>query len=456
MNRTAREWEWLKHTIEPALLSRHLPMDASPSIERIQAQAVKRQQIAFCVLTLIVIAALLLLHIHFAVLLGEPSLSVMTVLSVAFLTKVAECVWLVRHRDGLSENAARMSTAVSIVGIFVLAAVSVILTDRDDAPYFVLLSIAILQCAYRFALAYTCATIAAAIAMTFAWTQHFYRLHPPVRTSEFLEAGMTSVIYCLMGLLVWYLVNQLELSRTRIYEYMAELASTRQKLLLEEKLAAVGRLASGIAHEIRNPVGMIASSLSTATDPDLAQRDRDEMFAIATRESRRLEALTVNFLTYARPASPEPTSVPIVEILNHVASMTKIRAADRSIAVRYDPWDDVKVEIDLSQIESALLNLALNAVDATPNGGTITFRTHLDKNQIAIEVENTGRAISPEHLLRIFEPFFTTKPAGTGLGLAIARAVAQAHRGDLYVSKNENDSVVFRLVLPLALSYEQI
>lgn len=426
-----------------------------PPIERIEAQALRRQQIAFCILTLTVLAALLFLHSYFASLLGKPSRSVFVILAVAFSTKVLEIAWLWRQKAGIAENAARLTTILSVVGIFVLTAALVVLTDRDDAPYFVLLSIPILQCAYRFGIVATLTVVASAIGMIFWWAEHFFRLHPPPRPTEFLEAGMISVIYCLMGSLVWYLVSQLELKQSRLYRNMEELQSTREKLAVEEKLAAVGRFASGIAHEIRNPVAMIASSLATAAYPQADSAEREEMFAIAAREAKRLESLTNDFLTYARPTRPQRSPFPIADILGHVASIARARAAERSIDVVCEPWDDVTLEIDPTQIEGALVNLSLNALDATPQGGRVVFRTRKDQRDLSIEIENSGAAIPEATLLRIFEPFFTTKPTGTGLGLAIARRVADAHGGELRVSKNQEGAVAFAITLSMPRTEEE-
>ena len=422
-------------------------MSKSPAIERIEAQALRRQQIAFCVLTTFLIAALLLLHTHFAYLLGEPSEGVILILAFAFSVKVIEWIWLWRQNSGISERAARTATVISIAALFLLAAVLAVLTDRDDVPYFVLLAIPILQCAYRFGLIATVLTIAASVGMIFSWSQHFFTAHPPARPTEILESGMISLIYCLMGMLVWYLVHQLEIKQSRLYRNMMELEVTREKLLSEERLAAVGRLASGVAHEIRNPVAMIASSLATAAHPSADLDEREEMFAIAAREAKRLEILTNEFLNYARPSVPQRSAFPMAEVLNHVVNMTRMRGAERSIEVVCQPWNEIMVEIDASQVEGALVNLSFNAIDATPDGGRITFRTRTDDSMLAIDVENSGPAIAEPNLLRVFEPFFTTKPSGTGLGLAIARTVARAHGGDLWVSQNLDGAVVFTMTL---------
>jgi signal transduction histidine kinase len=416
-------------------------------IERIEAQAFRRQQIAFSLLTLFVLAVLLALHTLFASLLGEPTRAVISFLGLAFSLKVLEVIWLQGRQDGITEDEAKLESSISIVGLFVLTGLLAFFTNRDDAPYFVLLAIAILQCAYHFGLLPTVISIVASIGMMFAWILHYFAIHPPPRPTEYLQSGMISVIYSLMGPLVWYLVNQLKEKQNRLYEKRAELESAQERLVAEEKLAAVGRLASGIAHEIRNPVAMIASSLATAAYPAADSAEREEMFLIAAREAKRLENLTAEFLTYARPSKPQRSAILFGDVLRHIADVTKMRAASRSIEVACEMSCDVAVEVDALQVEGALLNLSLNAIDATPDGGRIKLRTRLEGSALRIDVENSGMKIPDAYLERVFEPFFTTKSSGTGLGLAIARAVAIAHGGDVWISANRDGSVVFTMTL---------
>jgi signal transduction histidine kinase len=258
---------------------------------------------------------------------------------------------------------------------------------------------------------------------------------------------MISVIYMLMGLIVWFLVNQLKSNQTKLSTSLAELRATRERLVAEEKLAAVGRLASGIAHEIRNPVAMITSALSTAAHPSTVDEERREMFAIAARESERLEHLTTDFLTYARPSVPQRSRVFINELLSYIGDVTKMYAAKRSITVTSNLTTELPANVDASLVEGALLNLTLNAVDATPVDGSIELSAVIDESVLRIEIKNSGQAISPVDLERIFEPFFTTKPTGTGLGLAIARGIARAHGGDVWVSNNQYGCVTFAMTL---------
>lgn len=413
----------------------------------LEQESFKKQQTAFCVLTLFVIAVLLLLHTLFASLLGTPSRGVVAILGASFFLKVVELVWLQGQSGGISEKTLRIESGISIVGLFVLAIILIFLTDRDDAPYFVLLAIPILQAAYHFGLAATTTTILSSGGVIFYWMHHYFSKHPPPLAGEYLEAGMLSVIFGLMGFLVWFLVNQLKRQQLRLQENMATLEATREKLIVEEKLAAIGRLAGNIAHEIRNPVAMISSSLETASHPGADGPTREEMLQIAAKEADRLARLTTEFLTYARPSAPQRYPVSVGDLISYTGAVIKAHAENRSIQVSQSIGEDVSIEADSTQVEGALLNLALNGIDATSRSGSLHLACFRAGPFVQIDVTNSGKPIPDTDLPHIFEPFYSTKPNGTGLGLAIARRVAQAHGGDLWVSCNKEGRVVFSLTL---------
>jgi two-component system, NtrC family, sensor histidine kinase HydH len=418
-----------------------------PTQEGIPVEVLCRQKSIFSVITLVVVAVLLVMHTIFASILGRPSVSVVLLLGVALALSFAEWVWLRNRGQKLTERAVKIESCISIAIAFVMAALLTYITDRDESPYFVLLAIPILQCAYVFGLFSTILTIAAADGMIFLWLRHFFALHPPARVSQYLEGGMLSVIYMQMGLLVWFLVDRLKTNQVKLSATLEDLKTTRELLISEEKLAAVGRLASGIAHEIRNPVAMISSSLSTASHPETEVEVREEMFTIAAQESKRLEHLTADFLTYARPSLPNRSPILMRDLLSYIASATKAYAEKRSVNVSCELLEEYPIEIDVAQVEGALLNLVLNAIDATGEGGIIRLSATSDGDVLCVNVQDSGRAIPIPDLDRIFEPFFTTKSTGTGLGLAIARGAARAHGGDLWLRNNQDGSVIFSMSL---------
>jgi signal transduction histidine kinase len=281
----------------------------------------RKQQTAFCVLTLFVLAMLLLLHILFAFVVSQPSLPVVAVLGLSFALRLVELGWLQSRRDPLSERAAKLDGAVSILTLFILAGLLAWLTNRDHSPYQVLLAIPVLQSACLFGLPVTVLAIVAADGTIFLWLRHYFSLHPQPSGGEYLEAGMLAIV----GVLMWILARLLRAHQTALSSALIDLQNARESLVREEKLAAVGRLASGIAHEIRNPVAMIASAITTVADTATDVKEREEMFAIASRQARRLEILTTEFLTYARPSVPRRSLILVTDLLSAIASGTHPR-----------------------------------------------------------------------------------------------------------------------------------
>lgn len=411
-------------------------------------EAFRRQETAFAILNLFVLAVLLLLHSVFSPLLGELSPILLIVLGAAFLLKMLELLALWSRLWPLSAPWANGAVWISISLNMAFAILLTSLTNRVDSPYFVLLALPVLQAAYHFRLAACIGVIAAADSIIFFWVWHFGTAHPPLFIGEYFEAGVISLLYALMGSMAWLLVNQLRKDQRRLAENLTELERTREKLVIEEKLAVAGRLSSAIAHEIRNPVAIINSSLTTAERPGLEEHGRKEMYSIARSEAARLEKLTGEFLSYARPAQPQRSPTALAEVLGYIVEIARVQASKRDIVISLEAESDLLANIDRDQIQRALLNLLLNAVDATPSAGHVVVRGHRSAgNPLEIQVENTGEAIAQEVLSRIFEPFFTTKPQGTGLGLAISRNIARAHGGDLAVLRNEPGCVCFAISL---------
>ena len=420
----------------------------TPGLARFDFDSFRQQHMVFATLNLFVLGALLLVHALFASLLGEPSPALLITLGTAFLLKMLELLWLWAGVRSLSESLADALVWSSLCLNIGLAVVLTFLTDRGDSPYFVLLAFPVLQAAYRFRLPTCIGVIIVSDSMTFFWVWHFAKFHPATYAVEYLEAGVISLVYALMGLLVWLLVNQLRRDQNRLTHSLDELGNARERLLVEERLAAVGRLSSAVAHEIRNPVAIIASSLVTAERPEAPEQQRKEMYSIARDEAARLEKLTSDFLSYARPIQPARSRIVLSEVVGYIAEIAKVHGIKRDISISVESENGQSANLDRGQIQGALLNLVLNAIDATPTGGTVAVRSRrLSASRLEIQVENAGAPISSTVLSRIFEPFYTTKPHGTGLGLAIAKNVAKAHGGDLVVACNEPGHVCFAMTV---------
>jgi two-component system, NtrC family, sensor histidine kinase HydH len=411
-------------------------------------ESFSQQAIVFATLNLFVLAALLLLHSLFSSLLGQPSPALLVTLGAAFLFKMLELLWLWAGVPTLSKALADIVVWTSISMNIVLAGLLTFLTNRADSPYFVLLALPILQAAYCFSLPACIGVILVANSTTFFWVWHFAESHPRTHAAEFLEDGAVSVVYALMGLLVWVLVNQLRSDQRKLAGNLRELERTRERLVVEEKLAVVGRLSSAVAHEIRNPVSIIASSLVTADRPEVGEQQRREMLAIARSEAARLEKLTSDFLSYARPSQPKRNQVAVAHVLGYITEIAGVHASKKEIRITVEGDEGLRANVDRELLQRALLNLLLNAIDATPVGGQVAVRSSRPSTQnVEVQVENSGDSIPKEVLSRIFEPFYTTKPHGTGLGLAISRNIARVQGGDLNVARNEPGHVCFTMTV---------
>lgn len=225
-----------------------------------------------------------------------------------------------------------------------------------------------------------------------------------------------------------------------------------QKMMMQqEKLASVGRLSAGVAHEINNPLTTI---LTTAM---LVQEDLEPdnpicaELEIIAKEALRCRKIVTNLLDFARQNQPDKKCHNINEIIAACVSLTKKQAAFKDIAITQELADDLPcLMVDKGQIEQAMINLIINAVEATPEGGRIvvSMRASEQKGFIDIMISDTGEGISEERLNKIFDPFFTTKENGSGLGLAITHGIIEQHGGTITANSQVGLGTTFTITLP--------
>jgi len=403
----------------------------------------QRQEFVFAALNLLLIGALFALQAISKIVRGRPSQSVIVVLGAGFTIQAVYFIWLRTKNARISQSRRRLLTFWSLGFNSILALVLTSLTIRGDTAYYALMLLPILEAAFRLGLG---ATIAVIVLADFISFMGAYGL----KFGEYIEAGAMSVIYSVMGVLVWLLVNNLRAREASFVRNLEELERTRQQLLSEEKLAAIGRLSRAIAHEIRNPVAMISSSLATATRPGQDETEREEMFAIAAKEAERLERLTTDFLLYARPRPVQLARVNLADTLNYVATVARAHAANEGITIDVAVGSNLEGDFDATQMHQALLNLVLNAIDACDRGDLVKLDAQKNGNgNIRIDVVDPEGPIPADVVARIFEPLFTTKQGGNGLGLAIARNIARAHGSDIVLRINEPRRVCFSIEIPV-------
>lgn len=233
-----------------------------------------------------------------------------------------------------------------------------------------------------------------------------------------------------------------------------EVHEKNRELARRERLAALGEMAAGVAHEIRNPLGGIdlyASLLEKDLEPLPAQRDLVKRIRSGVRN---LESVVGGVLAFAGDREPVVREVTLSAIIDDVLPQVtpSLEAAEASIETGVASTD-VLLRCDPRQVERALLNLILNAIDAAGRGGWVGVRVEERSRAgelIGIVVEDNGPGIPPELLHRVFNPFFTTKENGTGLGLAIVHRIADAHGGYVEAGNRPEGGARFTLALPLA------
>jgi C4-dicarboxylate-specific signal transduction histidine kinase len=233
------------------------------------------------------------------------------------------------------------------------------------------------------------------------------------------------------------------------------LAGARESLLRSERLAAVGRLAAGIAHEVGNPLGAIAgyASLARARLAAGSPDEAEDFLARIAAETSRIDGIVRGLLDFARPAPPALAAVEVGEALDGALRLARVQPRFREVRVERDlPAGVPPVRADPGRLVQVFLNLLLNAGDAMGGGGTVAVSARAGGGWVEIAVADGGPGIAEADLPRIFDPFFTTKPPGegTGLGLAICHGILESFGGRIAAENREGGGARFRLVLRAA------
>lgn len=246
-----------------------------------------------------------------------------------------------------------------------------------------------------------------------------------------------------------------------IFQDLTEIKALEDRVHQRERLASVGELAAGLAHEIRNPLAAISGAMEVLQQDLSLHGEYQTLMGIAMRETERLNGLIGQFLLYARPASVHKRSCDLVPLVRETLALLRTHPDCRleiEIVERYDAALS-GVEIDANQIRQVIWNLVLNALQAMPEGGRLEVGLRpvrgINGSAVEIAISDTGCGIRPDDIPRMFVPFFTTKPGGSGLGLAIVHRIVEEHRGHVDVRSEQTKGTRVLVTLPVGtdLSY---
>lgn len=264
-------------------------------------------------------------------------------------------------------------------------------------------------------------------------------------------------IFGAAGIIAGFLADRERVQRRRVETTKVELEQVytelRQKIdqmKKTERLSAAGQLAASLAHEIRNPLASISGAAGILRRGHASAANTDECLGILDKESQRLNKLLTNFLDFARPRLPRYQQVQPLALIGSVATLARHAAVLHDVELVLDSAGDLhEIECDAEQLRQVLLNLIINAVQATEGRGTVLVRSRRVYDRLHIEICDEGRGVESGQEEKIFEPFFTTKESGTGLGLAIAANIVEQHGGVLTAFHNRDKGMTFRIDLPL-------
>jgi len=263
-----------------------------------------------------------------------------------------------------------------------------------------------------------------------------------------IHKGLAENEMCLL-----FSIEKLKKTATELAASYEQLLKAKRAMIQSEKLASLGRMASGIAHEINNPLTGVLT-YSSIMKEEMKGTSSEEDLDVIINETMRCRKIVKGLLDFARNTSVEKVAANINDVIKETVSILEKHMTFRNVHIHADLSDRIPMtEFDISQMRSVFNNLAENAAHAMPAGGDLYITTDLDDDgrNIIITVADTGIGIKEENLIKIFDPFFTTKEAGkgTGLGLAVIYGIIEQHHGKIEVSSTPGNGAVFTVTLPV-------
>ena len=382
----------------------------------------------------------------------EPNYDLPIVLALIAAFQIAE--------PRLHPFATPRGQVVSIIFKLVLSYLLVGYTHGITSPYYPILLVPVVSAATTFELGGVLLVTGLACLGYFSfllpifidWST--YELSP----GQLQLMSLRAAFYAIVAFLVFEQAKAKREEMKRTQEAAAQLAESNRSLRRaeaslrrSERLAALGQLTAGLAHELRNPLGTIRASAEMLTKPSAQTRPEimSEMAEFIRSEVDRMNSLITSFLNFARPLQIHPLKADLKPVIDDVLREAGGLAENAGVSLRAENFtDDLSFIFDPDLLRLALSNLVQNAIQASAPGNSVKIRTVPENDYVRIDVEDDGKGIEPQHLESIFNPFFTTKPQGTGLGLAIVSKIVDEHGGRISVQSKVGVGTTFEIILP--------
>jgi signal transduction histidine kinase len=304
--------------------------------------------------------------------------------------------------------------------------------------------------------------LVAASVVCLVYLPHAFGLGPVIRDpAPPVEKVLEMVLYLVVALISGSLVSREARTQRRLRETADSLTHTLQEkrrmeeeLIRAAKLAAVGRLSAGLAHEIRNPLASIKGAAELLGDDYPEENPKRRLLDALVGESDRLDKVLSRFLAFARPAPPERRDVDLQREATEVVALIRAQKEGRETDIRVEPPPGPLSQVlsDPEQLRQVIWNLLLNSIQATAGRGTIHVRFGEERGpaRVLVIVEDDGPGFTDEAVENLFTPFYTTREEGSGLGLAISHRIAESHGGSIRVENRAEGGARVSLVLPTA------
>lgn len=362
---------------------------------------------------------------------------------------------------------ARLMTAH--LGIYLLLCTLVICATTDgseESLYWIVYLLPITTAAANLSLLRTLSICGLSSLLYGAFFPRVLYLDPELRTEEVPELLIVVITFFIIGVLVQsFSANQrrslkqqeklnrrLLANRKTLQDSLRKLRRAEESLRRKDRLSALGRMSAGMAHEIRNPLGIISSSVQLlAKKLGTRSDDIEQLVSVVQEEVQRLNVLINDFIKFGRPAAPDLQPIDARQLVDRTVLECQPLAQQRGVQLLAEcPSEPLETWLDAGLLRQALLNLILNALEATPVQGQVRVEVGTARHGVVFAVHNTGSIIPQELQSRIFDPFVTTKERGSGLGLANAHQIVTGHGGEMHVRSTPEEGTTFSIWIPLA------